>query len=300
MLDDIDTTDRDADAVSPWPEALERGRVGEGVFAAAYARVSDRQRAWIKTGLAALYAACGGPRPLTEFCETELGHDLGLTRRDTPLDYVLVACGPGFASPARLAAALMPALCARVPEVAAVRVGGGAWPRPLLTTLELCGVESAFRLGVRAFAGLPGDLAALGRGAVVLLDGLAAPAVAPGGPALLSARVGGRAGVFPGPDADFDWEALAFAHPDLTFCVHGAPVPEAGPFVAGTGGLAEAAELGYDAVYAGEAGRTAALAAAPLVLGPGRESLWLWPGLAPETFRLRRFHARATSGTDRR
>lgn len=298
MHDDNDAAA--SEAASPWPDSLERGRVGEGAFAAAYARVTDRQRAWIKTALAALYAAWGGPRPLDETRQAALGHDLRLTRLDTPLDYALVACGPGFASPARLAAAILPALCARVPEVAAVRVGGGAWPRPLLTTLELCGVESVFRLGSRAFAGLARELAALGRGALVVLDGLAVPAVPTGGPTVLDARLDGPVGVFPGPDAAFDWDALAFAHPDLTFHVHGATPPPTGPFVPGQGALAETAGLGYAAVYAGEADARAALTAAPLVLGPGRESLWLWPRLAPAVFRQRRYHARAAAGSDTR
>ena len=73
---------------------------------------------------------------------------------------MLVACAAPFASPARLAAAVLPALCARVPEVAAVRVGS-AWPKPLVTTLELAGVESVFRLGRRAFVALGRELAAM-------------------------------------------------------------------------------------------------------------------------------------------
>jgi hypothetical protein len=280
----------EADQASPWPEALEQGRVGDAAFAAAYIRVTDRQRAWIKTGLAALYAACGGPWPLREAREARLGHDLRLIEDEIPLDFVLVACAAPFASPARLAAAVIPALCARVPEVAAVRLGS-AWPAPLLTTLELCGVEAAFRLGARAFAGLGRDLAGRGRGAVVLLDGVAtAPASSPG-LLTLQARTAGRIGVFADPGADFDWEALAFAQPDLTVCVHGRPCPEGTPCLAVAGGLAEAAGLGYDAVYVAEAERDAGLEAAPLALSPGRETLWLWPGLSPRTFRRRRLGA---------
>jgi len=274
----------------PWPEALERGRVGDAAFAAAYARVSDRERAWIKTGVAGLFAACGGPMPVSRRQETVCGHDLCLARVERPLDFVVVACGAAFASPARLAGAIMPALCARVPEVAAVRVGG-VWPKPLLTTLELCGVESVFRVGVRALAGLGAALTERGRGAVLLLDGVATPAWPASGPTIVPARTAGRVGVFPGPDAAFDWEALAFAHPDLTFCVHGPSCPDRTPFVAAAGGLAEAVNLGYDAVFTGEADLDTALGVAPLVLGPGRETFWLWPGLTPETFRATRLRA---------
>lgn len=295
----------------PWPPVLEAGRLDDAAFAAAYARVGDRQRAWIKTGLAALYAACGGPAPLAAGREACLGHDVRLWQRETPLDFVLVACAAPFASPARLAAAVLPALCARVPEVAAVRVGG-AWPKPLLTTLELCGVESAFRLSRRDFAGLGPVLAARGRtgsargrtesargrtesargfGALVLLDGLAAPRELPPEVVPLCARTGGKVGVFPEDGAAFDWEALAFAQPDLTKCVHGGACPDREGFVPAAGTLAEAVDLGYAAVYAAESRREAGLVAAPLVLGPGRETLWIWPGITPGTFRRRRVAA---------
>lgn len=271
---------------APWPSVLEQGRLGDAAFAAAYARVGDRQRAWIKTGLAALYAACSGPAALSEDRQSRLGYDLLFREREIPLDFVLVACAAPFASPARLAAAVMPALCARVPEVAAVRVGG-AWPKPLLTTLELCGVESAFRLGRRDFAGLGRELAGRGTGALVLLDGLAAPRDLPDAVLPRIARTTGRVGVFPEDGAAFDWDALAFAQPDLTKCVHAGACPDREGFTPAAGALAEAADLGYAAVYAAETRHEAGLAAAPLVLGPGRETVWLWPGLTPRTFRRR-------------
>ena len=293
-MDAIETESVDELLPRFWPPVLEQGRVADRAFAAAYAALPDRNRAWIKTGLAALYAALGGPLPLAVGQERVCGHDLSLVTRETPLDFVLVACGPGFASPARLMAAVLPALCARVPEVAAVRVGG-AWPKSLLTTLELCGIESAFRLGARAFAGLGKELAGLGRGAIVVLDGLAAPATGPAGPHVFPARVAGRAGIFPEADTPFDWDALAFAQPDLTLCVHGGPAPDQAPFAAAAGTLAEAAGLGYDAVYVGNAQVEAALAAAPLSLGPGRETLWLWPQLTPGMFRRQQVQARVTS-----
>jgi hypothetical protein len=282
--------DRDSATSSSWPKILEKGRVGDAAFAAAYARIGDRERAWIKTGLAALYAACGGPWPLGDSRDSLLGHDLRFSRREAPLDFVLVACAAPFASPARLAAAVLPALCARVPAVAAVRVGE-AWPRPLLTTLELCGLETVFRVGTRTFAGLGRELAGLGQGTLVLLDGLAAPRDLPPALRIVRLRTAGTIGVFPEAGADFDWEALAFAQPDLTVRVHGGACPEQESFVAAQGTLAEAAQLGYDAVYVAEARLDAGLAAAPLALGPGRETLWLWPEISPRTFRRRRLAA---------
>jgi len=285
-------TDREVLAASgDWPLAMERGRVTDAAFATAYARVSDQRRALLKTGLAAMYAACGGPLPPYRRQTSGLGHDLGLTRLDEPLDFALVVCDGSFTSPTRLAAAIVPALCARVPEVAAVRVGD-RWPMPLLVALELCGVETACRVGPRSLAGLWAALPAKGRGAVVLLGHIPPPLGSLGRIRLLTAETTGRVGVFSGPDTAFDREALTFAHPDMAFFVHGqAATPCQEPFQAARGALSEATDLGYDAVYVGQDELSQGLAAAPLALGPGRETFWFWPELSPEAFRRRKVAA---------
>ncbi len=273
--------------VGRWPEALERGRLADAAFAAAYARTPDRERAWIKTGLAAMYAAMGGPLPTSRQRSDALGHDLLVAALDVPLDYVLVACGRDFLSPARLSAVVTAALCARVPDVAAVRVGA-AWPKPLITTLELCGVETAARISRRDLAGLLAELPAKGRGVVVILGDLALPAGMPPSLDVRRAAVAGKSGVF-GPG--FDAEALAFAHPDCTFHSHEGFCPELPGWLPGQGSLSEAGQAGYDAVYVATSDALALAADAPLCLGPGREGFWLWPHLPPEAFRRRRFAA---------
>lgn len=283
-------TDTDETVATPfWPPAMERGRVADAAFARAYARTPDRHRALIKTGIAAVYAACGGPMPARRRRDEDLGHDLRLVREDGPLDFAVIVCGREFASPARLAAAVLPALCARVGEVAAVRVGA-AWPEPLLVALELCGLETACRLGRRAMAGLWADLAALGRGAVVLLDGADRPAGEPGANLdVYCAKTAGRALVCDGPGAACDREALAVAQPDLA-------LDEAASLPDGPESLDKAAVSGYDALYVGDGGLDAALETAGLVLGPGRESFWLWPRLLPEAFRRPRLAASIADG----
>jgi len=285
MTPEQETEQCDAPAAF-WPPSLERGRVADTAFAKAYARVTDRQRSLLKTGIAAIYAACGGPMPPYRRQSLGLGHDLTLDRLDVPLDFAVVLCGAGFTSPARLAAAVIPALCARVPEVAAVRVGGGSWPQPLLTTLELCGVETVCRVGVRSLPGLWAELARKGRGAVVLLDGAPFPNESlAAGLRLLSAKTSGRCGILCGPDDDLDHEALLFAQPDMAFGVHGRDGNCPAPFVPAPGGLAEAADCGYDALYVAREAVSRALGAAPLALAPGRETFWLWPQLTPDAFR---------------
>jgi hypothetical protein len=273
--------------VGRWPEALERGRVADAAFAAAYARTGDQQRAWIKTGLAAMYAAMGGPLPISRQRHDALGHDLLVAAVDEPLDYVLVACGRDFLSPARLSAVVTAALCARVPDVAAVRVGA-AWPKPLLTALELCGVETAARISRRDLTGLLAELPTKSRGAVVILGDLALPAGTPPSLDVRRAAVAGKAGVF---GSGFDAEALSFAHPDGTFYCHDGPCPELPGWLPGQGSLSEVGQADYDVVYVATSDALALAADAPLCLGPGREGFWLWPHLPPEAFRRRRFAA---------
>ncbi|WP_300157504.1 hypothetical protein [Solidesulfovibrio sp.] len=275
-----DTDDHAQAPVPSWPEAMERGRVSDAAFARAYGRVGDLGRARIKTGVAAIFAACGGPMPLARRSETVLGHDLVLTREDVPLDFVVIVCGPGFASPARLAAAVLPALCARTPEVAAVRLGG-PWPEALLTALELCGVETACRVGPRGLTSLWAGLAAKGQGAAVLLDGAPRPAGDLAGRLVVhEAKVAGRVLVRQAADPVLDRDALAFAQPDLA-------IIEASDAPGAPDALARTADSGYDAVYGDPAdGRQGQ--DVPLILGPGRETFWLWPHLSPEAFRRRR------------
>ena len=62
---------------------MERGRIPDTAFATAYAQVTDRKRAWIKTGLAAVYAALGGPLPILRQSGGTLGHERLFERRQT-------------------------------------------------------------------------------------------------------------------------------------------------------------------------------------------------------------------------
>jgi hypothetical protein len=178
-----------------------------------------------------------------------------------------------------------------VAEVACLRLGR-PWPEALLTTLELCGVETVCRLGSRSLTGLWPQLAALGQGAAVLLDGAPRPGRDPGASLrLLSATVAGRALVQDGPEGAFDREALRFAQPDLA-------LDEAGAAPQASDALVMGADSGYDAVYVGDGRLDAVPDEVPLVLGPGRESCWLWPQLPPEAFRRVRLAASVAGDCD--
>jgi len=126
---------------------------------------------------------------------------------------------------------------------------------------------------------------------VVVLGGGRPPSAMPSGVRLFDVAVAGRAGVFADCATTFDHEALAFAHPDMAFSLHSEGAAPQTPFSPGQGDLAEAADLGYDAVYVGTDHLDQGLKAAPLAFGPGRETCWLWPELPPGAFRQRRLAA---------
>jgi hypothetical protein len=199
--------------------------------------------------------------------------------------------GPGFASPARCLAALLPALLAGVPHVAVARVAEDAspWPAPVLAGLELAGQELAFALSPGQAQELaaelegccaPGALLGLGWGAGQGADG----------PELLrwSApewRVGAWA-----PAGDWDWPGLAMAQAGCACEVWLPPKADAAPAEAAglpvrRGGWDDFLAAGHAArLVPPELARDALDAGARLVLTPGLEGCWAWPGLTPHRF----------------
>lgn len=265
-----------------WPQWLEDFRVPDAPRAAAYEGTPAHLRAAIKTALA-LHQAHFGETD-RHACRDERFPRRGFRRTFTegPVPCALVAFPASLRSPARLAAALMPAILAGVPLTGAFCLDDEPSPEALVT-LELAGVEDAFALSATDFARLtaelPGCRAALLHG--LDAEGLPDRAALPGRlwsedalPLLLL------------PDADaVDRELLAFAHdPDSlrdAVCGDGArAVLEGGPL---PGPCLPAAVLEEN-----EAARLAMTDGATpvaLLLTPGCEAFWLHPGLTPDFFR---------------
>lgn len=273
------------DSGPAWPRWLEACRVPDGPRAAAYEDTPAHLRAAIKTALA-LHQTHAGEM------DSQSGRDERFPRRgfrqtvtDGPAPFALVAFPALLRSPARLTAALMPAILAGVPLTGAFCLGGEPTPE-VLVTLELAGVEDAFALPADDFVRLTDELP---RCRVVLLHGLDDAALPERG--ALPGRIW-REDALPllllPQDVAADKELLAFAHgPDCVAqalrgkaartVLDGGPLP--GPCLpAAVLEEDEAAHL----VMEGEG------TPVELLLTPGCEAFWLHPGLTTDFFRCRR------------
>lgn len=275
----------DEDSGPLWPQWLEAFRVPDGPRAAAYEGTPAHLRAAIKTALALHQAHAGEMDSRT--CRDERFPRRGFRRMSTdgPAPFALVAFPASLRSPARLAAALMPAILAGVPLTGAFCLGGEPTPEALVT-LELAGVEDAFALPADDFARLAGELP---RCRVALLHGLDGAALPE------RDRLPGRIWhedalpLFLLPqDVAVDKELLAFAHgPDCAAqALHGKAaraVLDGGPL---PGPCLPAAVLEED--EAARLAMTDETSPVELLLAPGCETFWLHPGLTPDFFRCRR------------
>ena len=267
-----------------WPQWLEDFRVPDAPRAAAYEDTPAHLRAAIKTALA-LHQAHFGELD-RRACRDEHFPRRGFRRvaSESPAPWALVTFPASLRSPARLAAALMPAILAGVPLTGAFCLGGEPSP-DVLVTLELAGVEDAFALSAPDFTRLTAELPGC---RVVLLHGLEADGLP--GRAALPGRLWSEDAppllLLPQADA-VDRELLDFAHDaaqvdaalsgdEARAVLEGGPLP--GPCL-------PAAVLDGD-----EAARLAMsddATAVELLLTPGCEAFWLHPGLTPDFFRGR-------------
>ncbi|WP_243364312.1 hypothetical protein [Fundidesulfovibrio terrae] len=257
-------------------ETFDACRVGDALFARAYAKTGDRGRALIKSSIARLFEARnpGGPVAAT-LAERFPGGGVR-TQYVAARPWFALVLDPETTSPAQLVAAVMPAVAARIPLVAVLRPKGrGPWPHALLTTLELCGVEQVFS---PTLAQLGECLSALrerhGVGGVACLGfepfwNRVRPLCAPAS-AVHWLRAPSEIGLLDQASLEWDREAVAFAHAGTALREY----PDA----------AALAAAGHDAVLA----RTGAAPGASLTLEPGCETLWDWPEMPRELFFGRR------------
>lgn len=262
-----------------WPQALADHRLADGVFADAYDRIPDLRRAQLKTAIAGLYAMYAGRVPAGRLTAEDLSPAGTVFSRLAPKSWTLVCIDATFASPSRLLAACLPALCARVPNLAVVRLNAKtSWPPALALAMELAGVENAFDCGGADFSGACASLA-IRAGSGLVCDLGTAPSIMAGEvPAeIFRPRCGRRIGVWEEGGEACDLDALAFAQPDCDVSVQGNDGR-------GKDAFDDFLGQGYDAVWVAGYLARPALSGAPLVLTPGRETFWAFPELFPERF----------------
>ncbi len=129
-----------------WQKILEPYAIDDDTRAMAYEHASPQQRQMLKTAIA--YHALQGEGPSTSSCVLEYKAK-GFWQRThcAPAPTLFILCGEEYVSPARLVAAVMPALLAGVGQCIFVHVSGGKSLAPaLLVALELLGLEEAYAL----------------------------------------------------------------------------------------------------------------------------------------------------------
>lgn len=155
---------------SPWafPAWLEEHQLSDARFAKAYNALGDQRRALIK-GLIARHYALTPPCGPASSSATRRFDLLEHTSLQEPAPFVLLLLDGLLDAPALFLSALMPALCARVPQVLVARLGQrSAVPDALLASCELCGQERFAALGPMLLQRLLLECAASGEPGLVL------------------------------------------------------------------------------------------------------------------------------------
>ncbi|MCC8193064.1 MAG: histidinol dehydrogenase [Deltaproteobacteria bacterium] len=260
-----------------FPDRINDRLVPDDVFAEAYDVLTPGERAVIKTAIARMAAVRGVAHSASRRAATDMRQGFSLHESRGPVAWTVVLWDEAYAGPARVLAALVPAMLAGVPDILTCRVvrDGTPFPKPVLAALELAGQELAAECGPEDALDLAahccgqnarGRLILLGRDAVYADIGRIAaerdtPLLRYGAPV----RIGIAASTFAAPVSN---DSLRLAHPDAAL------VPFEG----------DAAQGAFSAVFCAEAAVPGYLGSAPLVLTPGNEAYWSWPGLSRNFF----------------
>lgn len=265
-----------------FPAWLDAHLVADPAFGAAYDSLTQQERACVKTGIARMAAVEENLHPPVEHSHRIMRQGFSLHAYVRPCDWTVVMWDCAYAGPSRILAALLPAMVAGVPNILAccVTEDGTSATDPVLAALELAGQELAAVLPpdgaltlaahcceTGASARANGRLILLGANAV--FDNAAAIAADADTPCRRMAaptRIGVAASSFANHVPD---KYLAFMHPDASL------VPFDG----------EAVEAGFSALFCRPDRVAGYLGKAPLVLSPGNEGFWRWPGIDAAFFR---------------
>lgn len=289
-----------ADFDAPMPSVLQ---VPDEDFARAYDAAPDGYRAALKTCIAALHVLYGEPLlPRSEtFALPRSGMAYARAERVAP--WTLVVIDESFRSAPRLLAALMPALCAAVPDVRVIRLAPATtpWPDQLLVALELAGQEVAGSLDTVDIGRFVAGLREAGRGRLLCLGGAASFALLYRAATEAGVPVwhdGGTPRVVVVEGEGVDAALVRWAHGDAlaTNVAAGGPTacegsPDAG--VAPAADMSPSAtpadgipggEYACDAAFCGAASASFWAMRARLVLTSSREGCWAFPDLTPDFF----------------
>jgi len=274
----------------------------DDLFARAYQDISDERRALIKTSIARLYDFYGPRKDISG--EVLRRWSAGFNTKSTydAVDFVVVLFDGSVLSPARLLAALVPALASGVKHVLAARVSEGTpWRKAVLTGFELAGQELVADMTDVDARRLFNELRETNRsGAVVVLGPKAAvikssELQAASRISFWRPRFSRTATIWMDDKSTFDLEALSFTHPDIVFSVYGAESDlPTDKFSYEGDGFERCVDAIEDVAYLPVERMDQIVKKTKLVFGRGQEGGWVWPDLHPEHFQ---FHSTVwTSG----
>lgn len=280
---------------SAWsfPEWLQAHMVSDGRFARAYNCLGDERRALIKS-LIARHFVLNPPMGTLHSSTTDRFGLLERTSVREPAPFALLLIDASIDAPALFLASLLPALCARVPEVLAVRLGKrSAVPDPLLVACELSGQERLATLGPVQIQRLLLECSSCGEPGVVLYPDtlayrrlLSKPSlcqVLQASPLrLVPLRAPRAAGLWRDTSLDFPPEDVSLLYGGLPFEIQGAAPGQRGRKAQDESAWQAFSSVPRDLllVSAARAGQgRAAVTVSGECLG-----LWRWPELHPGTF----------------
>lgn len=294
--------DADMPSGAPWPGWCDDARLDDAALAEAYESTPAPQRACVKQCVALLHRLWGEDSEENTHCRVDKTLGFAATQRSAPAPWALFVVEDAYTAPTRLAAALMPALLARVPHVAVLCVGG----MPSVGTrlaLELVGIQDIFCVDhasaaedfVRALCPTGDTASAVGAntlesGSVALLHHGALASVGRTAQALRvplweeaspPSIVDATGETIPGVTTSRGPQAkdslVRFCHPDaFAHDEQGSPR--------------------CDAVFGTPATETPSTLAAPLRMAQGLEGFWLHHSLTPAFFRRHRLHMTPHTG----
>lgn len=255
------------------PDWLEARRPDDGLYADAYEGTPAELRALLKTAIAFSFhrwTNMDGEKNETRSCSRS-GFCHSESSRSA--DWVLAVLGSGFASPARLLAALVPAVIAGTGRI--LIVSEASFTPSICTALELAGLEDSFVMEGDCLPGLYEDLRSLSPDGRIVFFPDAESSISPAQKALMHATaLDGmpRLRDLPAPRILSLHDASSEAEKRL-FWLH----PDAEIFREAASGLRAAF------VPDAEACPSHTAASAPFICGPGMEACW--PGPSPEFYR---------------
>ncbi len=261
--------------------------VSDDLFASAYESLNDLQRGWLKKCIAQLCDWYHNPTQdcISHECVWRTGfYSLSTTQ---PRRWALILVNQNLPSPSQVLAASLPPMLAGVYEIFVIIVNDQDDSNlGTLTALELSGIENVFHCPfseIAKFIGSlmgtqePGVVISLGANALLadhLRSYLLSPIIR-----FVHLNPPKKMALWNEGSQDWHFEVLEFIHPGMIFEIWGEDNVYLPPYWSlATGDWFQFLDQGYDTLYVPSGSIREASRYASMVLGPGQESCWLWPG----------------------